>query len=557
MYKYFLNPLLFLVILLVVLDALVAVLPQQAMGMIVDTITMNPAGIKTYVLYPLYLSIFGDAGSTTNILILFLVISLLSLLISMLRGYFVSLNAENIMRNLRQKLFSGLLRSNYTYLSSLSSGESSLRQINDVENIRGLLVAPVNGLLVNLFEVLFMTYLCFRISSRLSWIMLIPVPLVIFNSFVIGNRQLLIASRIRDQLSLLSNTAITRIKGFMLFKLFAKEDDEEIEYQNSLDQYLHLQKCSFGTTMILFPFTSGIRIVNTIVVLFVGIDGVQTGNISVGELLIFIQYMGRFYSPFIGIARYYNGIATSLVSYRKVVVTLSETDLNKEFIQSGSNIDAKLEPTDLILSFEEVDFDYQEENAKAMMLNKLSFKVHKKDKLAIVGESGKGKTTILNLIIGLLKPKSGRILFYGKDVRELDKAYLRRKIGYLSQNSILYSIPLIDNLRYGSPQSSQEEIIQALKRVNLNYMSNTQALFAMPGEGGEMLSGGEKQRIALVRLMLCDPDLILLDEPISNLDHENAKSIMDLIFELFGEKTIIITSHQPLAIAYAQKVIEM
>jgi ABC-type transport system involved in cytochrome bd biosynthesis fused ATPase/permease subunit len=112
-------------------------------------------------------------------------------------------------------------------------------------------------------------------------------------------------------------------------------------------------------------------------------------------------------------------------------------------------------------------------------------------------------------------------------------------------------------LRYGSPNISEEDVVRTLKKVNLESMCSSDNLYSVPGEGGELLSGGEKQRIAIARLFLCAPELILLDEPISNLDKANAKNIMDLIFELFEDKTIIITSHQMLAISYADRIIEL
>ncbi|MFA5281672.1 MAG: ATP-binding cassette domain-containing protein [Candidatus Cloacimonadales bacterium] len=157
----------------------------------------------------------------------------------------------------------------------------------------------------------------------------------------------------------------------------------------------------------------------------------------------------------------------------------------------------------------------------------------------------------------IAKATTGKSPLYGQDLASLDEAKLRARIGYLSQNSILYNISLIHNLRYGSPNISEEDVVRTLKKVNLESMCSPDNLYSVPGEGGELLSGGEKQRIAIARLFLCAPELILLDEPISNLDKANAKNIMDLIFELFEDKTIIITSHQMLAISYADRIIEL
>ncbi|MFA7543146.1 MAG: ABC transporter ATP-binding protein, partial [Candidatus Cloacimonadaceae bacterium] len=160
-----------------------------------------------------------------------------------------------------------------------------------------------------------------------------------------------------------------------------------------------------------------------------------------------------------------------------------------------------------------------------------------------------------NLIVRLICPQKGNIKLYGKDLSEYNTTFLRSRIGYLSQNNIMYNIPLIENLRYGVPDASEKEVIRALSQVNMQQYTNPKLLYGTMGEGGELLSGGEKQRIAIARLILCDPDVILLDEPIANLDHDNAKCVMDLIFSLFAEKTILITSHQKLTLSYSTRTI--
>jgi len=284
---------------------------------------------------------------------------------------------------------------------------------------------------------------------------------------------------------------------------------------------------------------------------------VQQQVLSVGELLVFIQYLGRFYIPFINIARFYNSIARSIVSYKRLENTFLETERNRDIIVNGiiptANY-AGLE-TQTAIEFDDVTFSYCTTDYSPNVIESLSFKVMRGEKVSIVGESGKGKTTVLNLIVRLISPQKGKIKFNGIDINEYDTNYLRSKIGYLTQNNIMYNIPLIDNVRYGVPDKSIEDVVRALSQVNMQRYTSSNYLFKTMGEGGELLSGGEKQRVAIARLVLCNPDVILLDEPIANLDIDNAKCVMDLIFNLFSDKTIIITSHQPLAISYSTRSI--
>lgn len=557
--KIIFRPFTFVVILLVLIQAIISVLPQQVFGMLIDTISSGSAELTKYIIYPFVKIItqLTNLPLITQLIILYLLLSLFSLFVSIIRGYCVTYNGERISFDIRKKLFSNLIRSNYTYLNTLTSGETTLHLLSDVENVRNLIVSPINGLLIDLISVFIMVFICFRISAELSILMLIPIPIVIFNSFSIGNKQIKISTLLREHLSNLTSTTINRIKGFLLVKLFAQEKKEEEQYSILLSKYFHQAVKSMKATLALFPLTNGVYIIVKIGLLYVGILRVQQQVLSVGELLVFIQYLGRFYTPFINIARFYNSIAMSLVSYKRLENTLLETERNKDIIVNDNIPTANYAglETQTAIEFDDVTFSYGATDSIPNVINSLSFKVRRGEKVSIVGESGKGKTTVLNLIVRLISPQKGRINFNGIDISEYDTSYLRSKIGYLTQNNIMYNIPLIDNVRYGVPDKSIEDVITALSQVNMQHYASSSYLFNTMGEGGELLSGGEKQRVAIARLVLCNPDVILLDEPIANLDIDNAKCVMDLIFHLFSDKTIIITSHQPLAIAYSTRSI--
>ena len=557
--KIIFRPFTFVVILLVLIEAIISVLPQQVFGMLIDTISSGSAELTKYIIYPFVKIItqLTNLPLITQLIILYLLLSLFSLFVSIIRGYCVTYNGERISFDIRKKLFSNLIRSNYTYLNTLTSGETTLRILSDVENVRNLIIGPINGLLIDLIRVFLMVFICFRISAELSILMLIPIPIVIFSSFVIGNKQIKISTLLREHLSNLTSTTINRIKGFLLVKLFAQEKKEEEQYSILLSKYFHQAVKSMKATLALFPLTNGVYIIVKIGLLYVGILRVQQQVLSVGELLVFIQYLGRFYTPFINIARFYNSIAMSLVSYKRLENTLLETERNKDIIVNDNIPTANYAglETQTAIEFDDVTFSYGATDSIPNVINSLSFKVRRGEKVSIVGESGKGKTTVLNLIVRLISPQKGRIKFNGIDISEYDTSYLRSKIGYLTQNNIMYNIPLIDNVRYGVPDKSIEDVITALSQVNMQHYASSSYLFNTMGEGGELLSGGEKQRVAIARLVLCNPDVILLDEPIANLDIDNAKCVMDLIFHLFSDKTIIITSHQPLAIAYSTRSI--
>ena len=559
--KFMFRPFTFIVILMVLIEAMISVLPQQVFGMLIDTISSSNTELTKYIIYP-FVKIIAQLTNQPlmpQLFILYLLLSLFSLFVSILRGYCVTYNGERILFNIRKKLFSNLIRSNSTYLNTLTSGETTLRILSDVENVRNIIIGPINGLLIDLITVFLMVFICFRISAELSILMLIPIPLVILNSFIIGNKQIKISMLLREHLSSLTSTTINRIKGFLLVKLFAQENKEDEQYSILLSKYFNQAVKSLKVSLAVFPLTSGVQIIVTIGLLYVGVLRVQQQVLSVGELLVFIQYLGRFYSPFVNIARFYNSIAMSIVSYKKLTNTFLETEKNRDII-----VNAMVPVTNCVdfealtaVEFDDVSFSYGATDTSPNVIESLSFKVLRGEKVSIVGESGKGKTTALNLIVRLISPQKGIIKYNGIDICEYGTSYLRSKIGYLSQNNIMYNIPLIDNVRYGVPDTSIDDVIRALTQVNMQHYASSSYLLKTMGEGGELLSGGEKQRVAIARLVLCNPDVILLDEPIANLDIDNAKCVMDLIFSLFNDKTIIITSHQSLAISYSTRSISV
>ena len=267
-------------------------------------------------------------------------------------------NGECILFKIRKKLFSSLIRSNYTYLNTLTSGETILGILSDVENIRNIIIGPINGLLSDLIMAFFMLLICFRISTELSILMLIPIPLVVFFSFVIGNKQIKISMLQRELLSGLTSTAINRVKGFLLVKLFAQENKEDEQFTSLLSKYFHQAMRSLKVTLSLFPLTSGVKIIVTVGLLYIGFFKVQQKALSIGALLVFIQYLGRFYSPFVNIARFYNSIAMSIVSYKRLSNTLLDTERYRDItvtniIPKAHNVELEQLP---VLEFNEVFF---------------------------------------------------------------------------------------------------------------------------------------------------------------------------------------------------------
>ncbi len=555
--KFILSPLFFLVVSLILMETIVSVLPQQIFGMLIDNLTRIQNSGR-YIIGPFvqYLAEHTVVRDFSLLLVLYFLIAILSLGLSIARGYFVTFFGEKVIKDIRQRLFSGLLRAKPSYLNQITSGEMSVQMMSDVEGIRNLLISPVNGILVDVITALLMVIICFRISPILTLALLIPTPLIIFSGFYFGNKQIILSRKLKQSMSELTTTVINRLKGFMLFKVFAQEKHEDASYSGLLTQYYSTALKSLKVTLGLFPITSGVHLIVSVSILAIGSQQVDKQQISIGELIIFIQYLGKIYNPLINVSRFYNSVAMSIVSYKRVQNSLANIQQNQELQVINSSILNEMKGS-CLLRFEDVGFTYNLTINDNWLIPNLNLSVMNGEKVSIVGASGSGKTTILNLITKLILPDTGKILYKGIDLNQISTDSLRKEIGYLTQNTILYNIPLIDNIRYGNQTATESDVIASLKQVNLEHLTKPEMLHRIMGENGELLSGGERQRISVARLILCDPSLILLDEPIASLDDTNARRVLDMIFSIFNDKSIIVTSHQQLTLTYTSKTINL
>ncbi len=554
--KYLKSPTFIIIVFLVFLESFVTVLPQQVFGILIDNLTGKSRTSNYLIENSLsFLHNLSSLSIVNFLVIAYLIVSLGVFIVSLIRGYLVTLYGYKVKADVRKTLYSKLLRVKPKYLKEMTSGEASTLIISDVEAIRDIIISPINGIVVDLITAIIMAFVCFNLSKSLTLIMLIPVPLVIFNGYFFGKKQYALSNLEREQMSKIKSTIISRFKDYKLFKLFIKENEEDSLFNNLITEYVQTGKKGLNLHLLIFPFTSGARIIINVIIIVVGINLVKNNELSVGGLIVFIQYLGRFYLPFMNITRYYNSIISSFVSYRKITQVITDCENKAEIVDIvEGNIFTRF--SNPIIQFKNISFKHDTAHNNYIIDN-LSFDINIGDKVAFVGASGSGKTTLLNLLTKLEDNYQGSLLLNNYEIKSIPAQLLRKKIGYLTQESYMYDLPLIENIRYGNPKATDSEVINVLEKVKLEYLNTNEELYSLRGNYGEKLSGGEKQRIAIARLFLCNPEIILLDEPVANLDIENANNILSLLFDLFKSKTIIITSHQDIISGYINREIKV
>lgn len=568
------KPLVVFTLIITVFEAFLVVIPVQILGIGVDVFTqlINFTGEfsfkgRTFVekVFSFYLArINGALGCALFVGISYFGVSGIYNLAGVGRGYVTTLLGEKVITSLRLRFFGHLLRSRLSYLNEHNAGDFVSRAMNDIGGARQIIISPINGLLSDIFSMLWAGYFSIRISPVLGLIMLIPSPLMIYLGFYFGRRQKEISLRGREELAGLNTNIINRLKGILLIKSSGSEIREEEGFGKRLDSFLRINIKGLNVTSWLLTLVNIIKIFMVGVIIVLGGMKVVKSELSIGEFTVLTQYLLRFYLPLLSISRFYDSIANAMAGIKRVGEVLERDDMLENIEVKGAEIKKGKPDGDFKnnefngvnlksgrIEFDKVKFSYNEQR---VVFDDLSVKIGSNEKIAILGASGNGKSSFLFLLMRLYDIQGGRILLDDIPIERYPISSLRRNFGILTQESLVFETSLADNLRYSKMDAADEELINVLDKVNLKYLLGKKGLNDWFGDMGNLLSLGERQRICIARLLLMKPKVILLDEPTAHLDPENERSILSIIKELFADKTMIITSHRAPVIDIVNRV---
>lgn len=521
------------VICLIIVDLLQLFIPR-VIKWVVDDITTLDITAESLLLYALYI-----------------------VAIALLMGFFRYIwrncllgTAQRIEEGLRNKLFSHIQILSASYFDKSKTGDLMAHATNDIQQVRmatGMgLVALNDALFLGLAAVGFMAY----INVKLTLFVLIPMPFIVVGTLFFTKRLHKRYKEVQSSFSDLTEVVRERFAGIRLIKAYNLEEREALKVDNISRQYIAKNMSLVKNTGVFFPMMLLFTNMSMAVVLYLGGQQTILTQITAGDFVAFLSYLGLLTWPMMAMGWVINLIQRGRASLDRINTIL----LNSPQIQDGQKeLSIATEP--LSIQFNNVFFSYI--SSIEPVLQDINLHINAEETLGIVGTPGSGKTTLLKLIPRLYDVSQGSISIADKDIRDLRVQQLRSLIAFVPQDPFLFAGTIEDNICLGNRSFSEREIDLAIWRAALydTIKSFSNGLQTVVGERGVILSGGQKQRIALARGFLFKAPIMILDDPVSQVDIETGEFILEQIHNYSETKITIITSHRISAVRGADNII--
>ncbi|MGN0515166.1 MAG: ABC transporter ATP-binding protein [Lachnospiraceae bacterium] len=466
----------------------------------------------------------------------FLLLVLLGFVFAFLKSVFNSKFAICVQRKYKELLAKKLYVLEYKYFDENGSASVINKMNSDIAETDALLNETLPDICKSIIEMAVYAFYVCQINVKLFILMLISYPLVLMFTRYVADKLTSLKKVFRQKSDLITETAQDSVSGILVLRAFGAESffqkKLDAATMDLVDNEAKRTRMS-NTVIIVRRLLSWLPNIACAVYAYVL---VIRGSISIGELMAFIIILERFVSAFTGVPF---GMVDAKEQY--VCVKRVEHILNSEDEISGEC--KTIENADTVIEFDNVSFAYNEGKT---VIDNVSFTIEKGKRVAFAGESGGGKSTIFRLICGFYPVKSGEYRLYGRNISMWDVTAARETMALVSQNVFLFPTSVYENVRYGNPDATYEEIITACKKARIHDFVTglLKGYDTVVGERGILLSGGEKQRISIARAFLKNASILLLDEPTSAVDVETEKLIKETIDELSENRTCIVIAHR-------------
>ncbi|EGO8092760.1 ABC transporter ATP-binding protein [Enterococcus faecalis] len=463
------------------------------------------------------------------------------------RIYAITEIGQDILKDMRFSIFEHLQKLPFSYFDSRPHGKILIRVVNYINTLSDLLSNGLINLISDLFNVIITLIFMLFIDVKLTLYSLLLLPVLFVTVLFIQGKQRKAYQELSNKQSNLNAYIHESISGIKITQSFAREDENFQIFNEVSEEYRQSFMKAVRVQYLLWPAVQNISVITTCFIYFVGIR--QLGvSVTTGTLIAFIGYINNFWNPVINIGNFYNSLITATAYLERIFETM---DVVPEIQDAPHAIE--LPPIKGTVDFQHVYFRYEEGKN---ILTDVSFHIEPGQTIALVGPTGAGKTTIINLLSRFYDVNEGAVKIDGYDVRDVTLRSLRKQMGVMLQDTFIFSGTIIENIRYGNLAATEEEVIQAAKIVRAHdFIKDLKDGYeTVVEERGSTLSAGQRQLISFARALLADPKILILDEATSSIDTKTEELLQEGLQQLLKGRTSFIIAHRLSTIKNSDKI---
>ena len=456
---------------------------------------------------------------------------------------------EKFILDLRIRLYAYLQKMSLSFFERTSTGELMSRVTNDLSALEHFVTHGSALTAVDLIRLVGGSIILFVLDYRLAVLVVIPIPILVLALRHYNTKIRPVYRGVRARLGNINAKLQDNLSGIQVIQAFAREDQERKRFAAESERYYHARVKGIRYWSIFFPIIRFVSAMGAVAVLAVGAVMVVRGQLTLGTLVAFLAYITSFYDPIDRLTEVDNIFQEAIAAGERIFELLDETT---EVIDAPNARELPAIRGEMV--FDQVTFRY---GTGDRVLHGISFKMEPGQMVALVGPSGAGKTSIANLICRYYDPIQGNVTVDGHNLRDIQLASLRRQIAVVLQDSFLFNNTVAQNLLYGKPDATEDELIEAARTANAyDFITKLSEGFDTElGERGVKLSGGQKQRLALARAILADPKILILDEATSSVDAEAEYLIQQALERVLKGRTALVIAHRLSTIRNADKIL--
>lgn len=490
----------------------------------------------------------GDREGLTRIIYILVGLMVLQSLVQFVHTYLSGWVGQVIIRDIRIKLFDHLLKMKLKFFDNTPIGRLVTRNISDVETLADVFSEGLAAIVGDLLQLVTILAVMFYIDWKLTLVSLSTLPLLIISTYIFKEKIKVAFNEVRNAVSNLNSFLQEHITGMNIVQIFNREESEFEKFKdiNRDHRKAHLKSVLYNS--IYFPVAEIIQAIGIGLVVWYGARGVLDLDIKVGVLISFIMYLQLFFRPIRMIADRFNTLQMGVVSSSRIFTLLDNLE---NIPNEGNYAPQKIKGE---IKFDQVWFAYSGED---WVLKDINFEVKHGETVAMVGATGAGKSSVINLISRFYEINKGNIYIDNKPIMQYELGTLRKHVGVVLQDVFLFSDTIYFNITLGNPEISREQVMHAAELVGAKKF-----IERLPGgldynvkERGATLSVGQRQLISFVRAMVYNPEIIILDEATSSVDTETEEMIQDAIDKMMKGRTSIVIAHRLSTIQKAHKII--